>query len=182
MDTVRITSAEAIRQAALEVFAANPGASLAEVAARAGVGRATLHRHFPSRQDLIRELAIAALDATDGACAGLEHEPDAMVALGRMFEALVPLADRFHFLSRCPVDDPEVARRYAGQLDGLDRLIAALRTQGHLDPAVPDAWAVALADSLIWTAWSAAAEGSIPVRDAAALATRSFLRGVGAPS
>ncbi len=180
MEPIRISSSEAIRQAALELLAANPGTSLAEVAARAGVGRATLHRHFPTRDDLIRDLAIAALDATDAAAAGVEDEPDALAALELLFERLLPLADRFHFLSRCFVDDAEVIRRYEEQTDRLRGLAARLRRQGHLDPAVPDSWAVALVDSLIWTAWSEVAAGAIPEREAAALALRTFLRGVAA--
>ena len=162
MESVRLSSPEAIRRAALELLAANPGAPLAEVAARAGVGRATLHRHFSSRDELIRALAIDALDAVDAACAGLEDEPDAGLALEQMFERLVPLAHQFHFLSRCTLDDPEIDRRYARQIDAVAELVVALRQQGLLDPAVPDAWSVTLIDSLIWSAWSAAADGAIP--------------------
>ena len=95
------------------------------------------------------------------------------------FECLVPLADQLHFLGRCSIDDPEVVRRYQEQVDGLRSLVARLREQGHLDPSVPDSSAVALANSLIWTSWSAAASGSVPGREAAALATRTFLRGLG---
>ncbi len=43
----------AILDAANEVFAASPSASLNEVAIRAGVGAGTLYRHFPTREDLI---------------------------------------------------------------------------------------------------------------------------------
>ncbi|MCG8590687.1 MAG: TetR family transcriptional regulator [Proteobacteria bacterium] len=179
METIRLTSRDAILAAALELFAENPGTSLAAVAARAGVGRATLHRHFASRDELIRELALAALDATDAAVAGLEEEPDPQLALEQMFERLVPLADRFHFLARLPVQDPEIDRRYAAQIEGLATLVARLRERGVVDASVPDAWMVRVADSLIWDAWSAVAEGSIPARDATALAVRTFLHGLG---
>ena len=40
---------EAVIDAAIDTLARNPGASLSEIAARAGVGRASLHRHFSSR-------------------------------------------------------------------------------------------------------------------------------------
>lgn len=180
MEPIRLSSADAIRRAAIELFSANPGTSLAEVAARAGVGRATLHRHFPSRDDLIRDLAITALDATDAVKDDFEDHPDARVALARMFELLVPLGDRFHFLARCHVDDPEVIRRYDAQVDDVRELVARLRSQGHLAADVPDAWAIALADSLIWTAWTAAASGAVSAKDTGALAARTFLRGLGA--
>ena len=44
---------EAIIDAAIDTLARNPGASLSEIASRAGVGRASLHRHFSSRGDLV---------------------------------------------------------------------------------------------------------------------------------
>ncbi len=179
MESIRPTSHDAILAAALELFAANPGTSLAAVAARAGVGRATLHRHFASRDDLIRELSRVALDATDAALDRLEEETDPLRALGRMFERLVPLADRFHFLAGLTVDDPEIERRYAAQLEALRGLVVRLREAGVVDARVPDAWAVRVADTLIWAAWSAVAEGSVPARDATDLAVRSFLHGLG---
>jgi AcrR family transcriptional regulator len=43
----------AILDAANEVFAASPSASMNEVATRARVGAGTLYRHFPTREDLI---------------------------------------------------------------------------------------------------------------------------------
>ncbi len=179
MEPIRLESREAILTAALELFSTNPGTSLAVVAARAGVGRATLHRHFASRDDLIRELAFSALDATDEAVAGIENAPDARAALEQMFERLVPLADRFHFLARVTVDDPEIDRRYAAQLDGLATLVASLRAEGLVAAAAPTAWAVRVADALIWTAWSAVADGSVPAREAAPLAAQTFLQGLG---
>lgn len=180
MDTIRLSSEEAIRRAAIEVFSANPGASLAEVAARAGVGRATLHRHFPSRDDLIRDLSIAALDATDAAVAGLDEisREDADRALTLTFERLIPLADQYTFLARISLPDPEVDRRYDAQVAGLGKLVRDLKEQGLVDPLVPDAWATSLIDMLIWTTWGVAAEGGVSAKEATALATRTFLRGI----
>ncbi|MEM1316029.1 MAG: helix-turn-helix domain-containing protein, partial [Pseudomonadota bacterium] len=53
MSNIRLSSRDAILEAAFQLYARRPDASLAEVAQRAGVGRATLHRHFGSREALI---------------------------------------------------------------------------------------------------------------------------------
>lgn len=143
------------------------------------MGRATLHRHFPSRSELIRRLAIDALDATDAATADLLDEPTALAALTKMFEALLPLADPFHFLSRCPIDDPEVERRYAGQVAQLGALVEALVREGALATDVPPAWAVAQIDALIWTMGSAVSRGEVAPNSAAELAVRTLIHGLG---
>lgn len=44
------------------MLGSNPRASIAEVAAVAGVGRSTLHRHFPTRVDLVRAVEAPTVD------------------------------------------------------------------------------------------------------------------------
>jgi len=179
MEIIRLPSREAIGRAAMELLSVNPAASLSDVAARAGVGRATLHRHFPGRAELIRTLALEALDATDTACADLENAPSARAALERMFEALVPLGAQYAFLYRCRTDDPEIERRYEAQVESLRGLVEWLRREGVVGASVPTAWATALIDQLIWMTWTLVASGKVAARDASALALHSLLQGLG---
>ena len=59
---LRPTARRAIVAAAIRLWAVNPGASLSEVALRAGVGRTTLHRHFQGREALLAEVARICLE------------------------------------------------------------------------------------------------------------------------
>ena len=46
-------SVQAILEAALAALASDPDASMAEIARRAGVVRATIYAHFPTRESLL---------------------------------------------------------------------------------------------------------------------------------
>ncbi|WBB67337.1 TetR/AcrR family transcriptional regulator [Micromonospora sp. WMMD812] len=78
--------------AAREVFAeSGSGASLEEVARRAGVGIGTLYRNFPSRRDLFEAVYVEEVQALSRSAADLADLPpwDALVAWLHRFVAYV---------------------------------------------------------------------------------------------
>jgi AcrR family transcriptional regulator len=67
-----------ILEAAREVFVADPGAPIAAVAERAGVGIGALYRRYPSKEDLLRQINAEALQryiATAEAALADEGDP-----------------------------------------------------------------------------------------------------------
>ena len=68
-------SVDAILLAARLVLGQDPASGIDEVAASAGVHRATVYRHFPSREDLVSRLYEAYLD--DAQAAIQESDPGA---------------------------------------------------------------------------------------------------------
>ncbi len=89
-----------IIESATTLLAVNPGASMAEIAEASGLVRATLYRHFPTRDDLIRAMYAAALD--DALKAILSVNPEqgkATDAIARMVDALLVVGDRYRILS-----------------------------------------------------------------------------------
>lgn len=90
-------TAAAILDAAAHVLSEHgAGSNMAEVAAAAGVSRATLYRYFPHREALLDALAAQAL--ADGAAhladAGLERAP-VEEAIERIVRAIVAVGDRY---------------------------------------------------------------------------------------
>lgn len=181
MSTRASRTKDALLSKACEVLAANPGASLETIADAAGVGRATLHRHFGSRHGLIRELAWMAIRENDAAVATIPLDTSASDILLATLDAMVPLGDRFHFLSR-ELDvfaEEELAGQLKRQIHELEALVEALKSEGAIAPEVPTAWVVTTIDSLIYSAWHAVQEGHIAARDAPKLVYRTVLEGLG---
>ncbi len=178
----RLSSRQSILDAASAVWAQNPGASTREIALRAGVGRATLHRHFPSRADLLRALADEAMAEIDAAiAASREAGPSARDQLEAYLDRVVPRADRSRFLWSEPdvMNDPQIREGYARQLRQARELVGRLQEEGAIAADVPTQWVVSAIDSLTYAAWWAAQDGEIAPKSASRLVLRTLLDGLG---
>ena len=171
---------QAILDAAIDTFARNPCASLSEVATRAGAGRASLHRYFPSRADLIAAASRQCMDEIDAATAeALKDSRTALDRLSRMLEAIIPLGNRYHFLVSEAVGDEGMRRRYEDELEWLAHLVDDLKAEGVIAADMPRSWAVVNIDAQVWVAWSEVAAGRLAPAHAADLALRTLLEGLG---
>ena len=180
MKKIKPSSRDAILEAAFRLFNDKPGASLAEVAELAGVGRATLHRHFTSRETLMVALAHAAQkelnEAIETAVADAESHTD---GLRLALEATIPLANRQWFLAHEPVDsDPEVARAYAADMRELATEIEKARAEGTFAEDIPTNWISIAYENLIYAAWTMVRNGDATPKQAADLAWNTLTCGL----
>lgn len=178
---LRPSAADAILAAAFELLAENPGASLADIAKRAGVGRATLHRYFSGRDDLILALTKAAIremdEAADAACEGCTSHSD---ALQKCLAALIPLGDRYRFMASDPLDDhPEIASEFARQENETLEMVEGAKKEGLFDPTVPTSWIATAYEGLLYAAWESVQAGQATPTQAADLAWRTLTNGLG---
>lgn len=181
-EAIRPTSRDAVIAAAFAVLAETPNASLADIAARAGVGRATLHRHFTGRDDLIVTMGLTALEemeeAADAACLNVKSYSE---ALRVTLEALIPLGDRYQFVMREQLDDhPQIAKETARQQDETRKLVERAKKEGLFDPAHPTDWIVQAYDHLLFAAWESVRAQELTPTQAAKLAWRTLTNGLGA--
>ncbi|WUL59862.1 TetR/AcrR family transcriptional regulator [Streptomyces sp. NBC_00344] len=136
---------ERIVSAAREIFVEHgPDVPLDEIARRAGVGNATLYRHFPDRIDLFRQVALSVMArVADQVDAAIAEEPDGFAALRRFVHAaadekigaLCPmLADGFDR------NDPQIMAERDRLEEAVEGLMNRARNEGQLrsDVAVGD--------------------------------------------
>ena len=177
---VRPTTQQAITDAAIAALAQNPQATMSEIALRAGVGRATLHRLYASRAELMEHIIVRSMAETEQAVRDLVgDEEDPLKMLQAMFAAVVPLGDRYHFLRGELTTNPALVEQYAVQVRWIADLVDGLKREKLIDHGVPTSWVTAQIDQLIWTAWQEVAGGRLAAVDAPALAVRTVLHGLG---
>lgn len=141
---------EAVLTTGARMLAADPGASIASIAAEAGVDRRTVYRRFASREDLLTAIYEARLTAIESAIeeARLREAPVA-VALHRYVENIIVVNRTWPVdLARMLTDDSVHARRDAA-VEEVDAFLRRATDEGLLRPGLPQGWASALLPQLM---------------------------------
>lgn len=164
-----------------EVLVAQPGASLAEVAEAAGISRTTLHKHYATRDDLVRAVGLRAMEIWEQAVDRVAAEPGTEAGLRQLLAAMIESGPQLTFLWRNPVldEDHELTQRY---IDVELRCLAVLdraRRQGLIAASTPDWWMLQTMYSLVYTAAESIQFGKLAPLDAPDLALNTLLHGLG---
>ncbi len=184
MTKIRLDTRDAIIEAAFLLFAEQPTASLGDLAKRAGVGRATLHRHFPGRPELMRALAKIAMEELDQAVKEATADAETFEEGFRLaMHASVAMASRQWFLAHQGVDaDEEVGAIYQASLKELREDIDKAKDEGFFDRSIPTAWIAEVHENLTFAAWSLVRSGEATPKQAADLAWHTFSQGLKGPN
>jgi AcrR family transcriptional regulator len=171
-------NAEAILDAALRVLRADPHAGMAEIAADAGVGRATLYRHHPTRDSLVEalrdRLRVRAQQVMQEAQL---DEGDPLHALERFVAALWELRDVYAVIA--PPDSPAKERRAEEFWRSMIGLVERLQAAGAVDPELPATWALSVLQGVLRATVAEVEAGRLRRDRGIELSTRAFLSGVG---
>lgn len=118
-----------IVDAATAAIGHDPHASIAEIAARAGLSRRALYGHFDDRNAIVREV-IAAGAARFNAIADRIDDPDSRLALARLVSELWREAAHVQAAASLALDDAHVSET-AASLAPLRRRIDAIVRRGQ---------------------------------------------------
>jgi AcrR family transcriptional regulator len=144
-----------ILDAAVDALASDPEASMAEIARRAGVVRATIYVHFPTRESLIEAVTERAIaEVTQAMSAAEPSRGDPAEALRRVLTAAWQELGRFHALVGINTRRPqaELRRLHRPVLALLQPLIERGQRAGTFRSDVPAAWHLSMLLALIHAA------------------------------
>jgi TetR/AcrR family transcriptional regulator, mexCD-oprJ operon repressor len=166
---------ERILDATTSLIASDPRASLAQVAAAAGVSRATVYHHFASRDalmDALTERSIAevkaALEAAD------PHAGSARTAIERQLRAAWQVIGRYRGLAvvNQRLERSDLRARLAPAIAPLESVIRRGRGDGEFDPELPTGWLIVILIDLVHAASDQVSGGAMD----AGTAERALLR------
>jgi AcrR family transcriptional regulator len=170
-------SIERILDAAVEELAHDPEASMAAVARRAGVVRATVYVHFPTREALVDAVIERALGKAAGAVEAAEPERgDPAEALERVLRATWRVLATHHALVPITTSKPshEVRAIHEPVLGQLAPLVRRGQKDGSFDDTVPVEWLLSVVLELVHAASREVGIGRMTDPDA----ERALLRAV----
>jgi TetR/AcrR family transcriptional regulator, mexCD-oprJ operon repressor len=170
---------ETILDAAERCLAANPDASMSDIADAAKLGRVTLYGHFESRAELIEVVARRVLGDANKLLADVDLTGDPHAALARLVEASWEVTARSGSLVVAAEKalPPRVIREaHAGELEErVERFIAGAQRAGAFRSDLPTGWLVAVFHATLHAAASEIAAGRLQAGKAAGVITKTLL-------
>lgn len=169
-----------ILDAAAEVLARRPDATLQAIAHGAGTSRTTIFNKYPTRDALLEALAVDALDRIGAVMAGVPHHFSSQEFADALLEVtvgLMPLGPRTAFLRRAPGGDSGLEQHWAHAVEPLAVYMAQAQAHGVLRRDHSVRWLVASYVGVLFAAWDEVAQGELGFVQAARLVVDTWLRG-----
>ncbi len=169
---------EAIIEAATNLLAVDPDASVQDIAKAAGVGRVTLYGHFDSRTALINEVAARAIAQTEEALRDIDLDGDPRDAMARLIDATWLLTHRFGgvVVAAGQALPPEELRRAHEEPAARARaLLERGRAEGRFRTDLPVEWQITTIQAVLHAASGAVHRKEISAADAPRLVNATIL-------
>lgn len=162
---------EAVIDAALELLAEQPTASMATIAECSGVGRTTVYRHFPHREDLIRALFGRVIDDARATTSEvIERCPSPREVLRELGPAIVGIGRRYLFLeSQRQQGEDVIAESTLDPDDPLRHYLADAQRSGAVRDDMSVQWILSMINSMAAAAMVELGSGRVDADEAGRL-------------
>jgi AcrR family transcriptional regulator len=164
-------------------LAREPGSSMQEIAAAAGVSRTTLHRVFGDRATLVERVSEHVLADCSRIFdeAGIDEAPVGE-AFDRLIEAPFPLAKAYALMLAEPgaYRIARLVEEIGAQEDRLERFFSRGQSEGIFRSDLPPRWLVYSVGSQLTAVWWAIDDGFVGTREAPRLVRATVLGGIAA--
>lgn len=148
--------------AAAREFVSNSGVSMSDMSVIAGVGRATLHRYFTTKDDLHHAVIVYALDEFADLLESVNQEAETgKTRLELLIDKVLSKGEIFHFLmtDQKIYQIDEAQQRYDDLLADMVSIIEECKKEGVIAERINSIWVVYTLDSLLYSAWQGSNEG-----------------------
>jgi AcrR family transcriptional regulator len=168
----------AVIDAALELLSEHPNASMATIAESSGVGRTTVYRHFPHRDELIRALFERVVDdARRVTTEVIDRDAPAREILHDLGPAIVSIGRRYLFLQGLRRDGDEVLEESTLDPDDPVRhFLTRAQAEGTVREDIPLQWMLNLMATMAQGAMAELGAGRIDADDAGRLLGDALVR------
>ncbi|MBP6019360.1 MAG: TetR family transcriptional regulator [Burkholderiaceae bacterium] len=152
----------------VNALADQPRASMGQLASIVGISRATLCRHFPSRDAMMLAMSEAGITSAEQALARARpNEGNSQHAIKRLIEELLPIAELYAYVDHQMRADEAVEARVQPLRTSLIALFQKWQESGELRVDLPAAWLVESMSALLRSAATMIRSGRLARRDAA---------------
>jgi len=179
MPATRSRDREALLVNLANALADQPRASMGQLAAMVGVSRATLCRHFPSRDDMMLAMSEAGISSAELALARARpHEGPGEQAIRRLIEELLPIAELYAYIDQRIHADEALEARVRPLRTSLITAFQRWQGAGIMRVDLPAAWLVESMSALLRSAATMIRAGTLARRDAAQSVFDLLWRGI----
>jgi AcrR family transcriptional regulator len=156
-----------VLDAAVALLAQRPQATMQEVADASGLGRTTVYRHFPRRQDLIDALFAEVIrDAADTITEALRTARSARELLCDLGPRFIAIGDRYRFVDAHPELRESALSPNEQVTNPLETYLTKAQERGELRTDLPVSWILTTLRGLGVVAMIEVNAGRMTVEDA----------------
>jgi AcrR family transcriptional regulator len=169
---------DAVLDAAVRLLSDDSRASMADIAAAAGISRVTMYGHFSSRQELIEAVLVRTIDRSEAELAAVDLDGDALDALERLVKRSWRIVDTFHRLlgvAEEALTNERVMAHHTEPMARIGGLIERGQRDGTIRGDLDVAWLTTCFTAILHAAAGEVRAGRLDELDADRVVTASIL-------